>query len=109
MREIGSEYIEKHDNAALMRSKMAEEDKSVTEVHSSTLQQQLARNKAKSAAPKEAVVYSVGDTVQHVKFGKGTVQSVKPMGNDLMLEVSFEDIGTKKIMANYTRNAMKKI
>ena len=31
------------------------------------------------------------------------------MGNDLMLEVSFEDVGTKKIMANYTRSAMKKI
>lgn len=109
MREIGSEYIKKQDNAAAMRSKLAEDDKSVTEVHSATLQQQLARNKTKSSVPKEAVIYSVGDQVQHVKFGKGTVQAVTPMGNDLMLEVSFEDVGTKKIMANYTRSAMKKI
>ena len=109
MREIGSEYIKKQDNAAAMRSKLAEDYKSVTEVHSATLQQQLARNKTKSSVPKEAVIYSVGDQVQHVKFGKGTVQAVTPMGNDLMLEVSFEDVGTKKIMANYTRSAMKKI
>ena len=107
IKEIGSEYYEKHDNVAAMRSRLAEEDKTVTEVHSATLQQQLARNKAKPAAPKETVTYNVGDVVEHSLFGKGTVQSVKPMANDSMLEVAFENKGTKKIMANYAK--MKKL
>jgi DNA helicase-2/ATP-dependent DNA helicase PcrA len=103
MREIGSEYIEKHDNAAAMRSKLAEDDKSVTEVHSATLQQQLARNKTKPAAPKENVTYTAGERVSHNIFGEGTIVSVKPMANDAMLEVAFEKVGTKKIMANYAK------
>ena len=62
---------------------------------------------AKPAAPKETVTYNVGDVVEHSLFGKGTVQSVKPMANDSMLEVAFENKGTKKIMANYAK--MKKL
>jgi DNA helicase-2/ATP-dependent DNA helicase PcrA len=104
MREIGSELIEKHDNAAAMRSKLAEDDKSVTEVRSATLQQQLARNK-KSAVnvPKEAVTYTAGEKVSHSIFGEGTVISVKPMSNDSMLEIAFDKVGTKKLMANYAK------
>ena len=103
MREIGSEFIEKHDNAAAMRSKLDEEDNAVTEVHSSTLQQQLARNKTKPVIPKEAVIYVEGERVAHNVFGEGTIISVKPMANDSMLEVAFEKAGTKKIMANYAK------
>lgn len=103
MREIGSEFIEKHDNAAAMRSKLETEDNSVTEVHSATLQQQLARNKAKPSAPKETVVYTEGERVAHNVFGEGTIVSVKPMANDSMLEVAFEKVGTKKIMANFAK------
>ena len=106
IKEIGSDLYEKHDNAAAMKSKLEEEDKSVTEVHSATLQQQWARNKTKPAAPKEAVTYNVGDRVQHNIFGEGTIISVKPMANDAMLEVQFEK-GTKKIMANFAK--MKKL
>ncbi len=107
MREIGSELIEKHDNAAAMRDQLAEEDKSVTEVHSATLQQQLARNKTKPVAPKESVTYTEGERVSHNIFGEGIIVSVKPMSNDSMLEVAFEKVGTKKIMANYAK--LKKI
>ena len=106
IKEIGRDLYEKHDNAAAMRSKLAEDDKTVTEVHSATLQQQLARNKAKPAAPKENVTYNVGERVQHNIFGEGTIISVKPMANDAMLEVQFEK-GTKKIMANFAK--MKKL
>ncbi len=104
MREIGSELVEKHDNAAAMRSKLAEKDNSVTEVHSTTLQQQLARNKLHAgASAKEAVAYTAGERVAHNIFGEGTIVSVKKMANDSMLEIAFEKVGTKKIMANYAK------
>ena len=104
MREVGSELMEKHDNAAAMRSQMNEKDNSVTEVHSTTLQQQLARNKLHAGtAPKEAVTYTAGEKVSHNVFGEGTILSVKKMANDSMLEIAFDKVGTKKIMANFAK------
>lgn len=47
--------------------------------------------------------YSVGDTVTHKSFGTGTVLSLKPMGNDTLMEVAFDKAGTKKMMANFAR------
>ncbi len=104
MKEIGSELVEKHDNAAAMKQQMEEHDKSVTEVHSATLQQQLARGKKiAGSAPKEAVTYTAGEKVSHSIFGEGVIVSVKPMANDSMLEIAFDKVGTKKIMANYAK------
>ena len=103
MREIGSELVEKHDNAAAMKQQMESSDKSVTEVHSATLQQQLARSKKSAGAPKEAVAYAAGEKVAHSIFGEGVIVSVKPMANDSMLEIAFDKVGTKKIMANYAK------
>ncbi len=104
MKEIGSELVEKHDNAAAMKQQLEAEDKSVTEVRSATLQQQLARSKKTAGgAPKETVAYAAGEKVSHSIFGEGVIVSVKPMANDSMLEIAFDKVGTKKIMANYAK------
>ncbi len=47
--------------------------------------------------------FSVGDTVSHKVFGKGSVISARPMGNDCLLEISFDNVGSKKLMANYAK------
>ena len=49
-------------------------------------------------------VFNTGDMVQHKTFGKGLVISATPMGNDVLLEIAFEQ-GTKKLMANFARLA----
>ena len=41
-------------------------------------------------------VFKTGDMVQHKTFGKGLVISATPMGNDVLLEIAFEQ-GTKKL------------
>ena len=82
-------------------------NEAVTAVHSSSLQQQLARNKAKSNTKAEAVEYTAGERVMHNSFGEGTVLSVKKMSNDSMLEIAFDKVGTKRLMANYAK--LKKI
>lgn len=46
---------------------------------------------------------SVGDTVRHKSFGTGIVISAKPMGNDTLLEIAFDKVGTKKVMANFAK------
>ena len=44
--------------------------------------------------------FQKGDMVQHRAFGRGMVLSVLPMGNDALLEIAFDEIGTKRLMAN---------
>lgn len=102
--EIGMENITKKDNTAV-RASIPERDNDVTEVHSSSLQQQLARNKRQTTTPtgNATVDYVAGDRVLHKIFGEGTILSVTPMSNDAMLEIAFDKVGTKKIMANFTK------
>ncbi|MBE6533790.1 MAG: ATP-dependent DNA helicase PcrA [Ruminococcaceae bacterium] len=52
-------------------------------------------------------IFAVGDRVRHATFGEGEVFSAKPMGNDVLYEVVFERVGTKKLMGNFAR--MKKV
>ena len=47
--------------------------------------------------------FSAGQTVAHKTFGKGMILSVKPMGSDMMLEIAFESVGTKKLMAKFAK------
>ncbi len=49
------------------------------------------------------VQYTVGQQVGHKTFGSGTILSVTPVGGDTMLEIAFDKVGTKKIMANYAK------
>jgi DNA helicase-2/ATP-dependent DNA helicase PcrA len=54
-------------------------------------------------APSSDVSYTPGEMVIHPKFGAGMVIQAVPMGNDSMLEIAFEEVGTKKLMAAYAR------
>ena len=49
-----------------------------------------------------------GDMVQHTAFGKGMVLSVVKMGGDALLEIAFDQIGTKKLMAKTASSHLKK-
>lgn len=44
-----------------------------------------------------------GDRIRHSAFGEGTVTAATPMGNDTLLEVAFDSVGTKKLMSNYAK------
>ena len=52
-------------------------------------------------APSEPL--RVGDRVSHRTFGEGCILTATPMGNDTLLEIAFEQVGTKKLMANFAR------
>ena len=50
-----------------------------------------------------------GDMVEHAAFGKGMVLTVMKMGGDALLEIAFDQIGTKKLMAKTASAHMKKL
>ncbi len=47
--------------------------------------------------------FTAGDRVKSFIHGEGTVLTVTPMGGDVLLEIAFDRVGTKKIMAKYAR------
>ncbi len=53
--------------------------------------------------------FNRGDMVQHTAFGKGMVLSVMKMGGDALLEIAFDDIGTKRLMAKTAAPHMRKL
>ena len=54
---------------------------------------------AKSALP----TFTAGDRVRHTTFGEGVILSTKNMGGDVLYEIAFDKVGTKKLMATYAR------
>ena len=47
--------------------------------------------------------FSAGDRVRHTTFGDGIILSTKNMGGDVLYEIAFDKVGTKKLMATYAR------
>ena len=60
-----------------------------------------------AAAP--SLELNKGDMVHHAAFGRGMVLSVMKMGGDALLEIAFDDIGTKKLILKTASAHMKKL
>lgn len=61
----------------------------------------------KKSAPAGNLTLMEGDRVSHITFGEGEILSARPMGADVLYEVIFDKVGTKKLMGTYAR--LKKI
>ena len=57
----------------------------------------------------QTVEFAKGDMVQHKAFGRGMVLSVMKMGGDALLEIAFDKIGTKRLMAKTAAAHMTKV
>lgn len=51
---------------------------------------------------------NIGDEVTHKAFGEGVLLSMKPMGNDALIEIAFKDSGNKKLMLRAASQHMTK-
>lgn len=47
--------------------------------------------------------YETGDTVKHVKFGRGIVKEIRDGGRDKEVTVEFENYGVKKMFAGFAK------
>lgn len=103
LKELPSENIEKREEKGISLTTSLPNN-ATTAVQSMSLQEQLALMKKKNSAQNaQPQTFSVGDKVKHNIFGEGVVLSATKMSNDTMLEVAFEKVGTKKIMANFAK------
>ncbi len=67
----------------------------------------IAKPKPASVPKQQAETFMAGQAVTHPIFGDGMILSAKPMGNDVMYEVAFDKVGTKKIMGNFAKMSKK--
>ena len=72
-------------------------------------QKPLASTRRTSAPATGMMKLNQGDMVEHTAFGKGMVMSVRPMGGDALVEVAFNNVGTKKLMLKSAGSHMKKL
>lgn len=109
MRNPPSQFLEEIDKSLLEEKTSRRQSKrgipagNAESVQSiSLLQQQMAasKNRVYQAQPKE---FHVGERVRHAVFGDGTVLSITKMANDAMLEVGFDQVGTKRLMASHPK------
>lgn len=83
------------------------EKQQYADYHGTTLRDQMNRGSVVASKAKAqyetADKFTVGERVLHKIFGEGTVISSTAITNDTMLEVAFDKVGTKKLMANFAK------
>ena len=50
-----------------------------------------------------------GDAVEHKAFGRGMVTSAQKIGGDILLEIAFDGVGTKRLMLKSAAQYLKKL
>ena len=70
--------------------------------------QKPAGRPAPAPAPAPAASFKKGDTVRHKAFGKGVILSIQKMGGDALLEIAFDQVGTKRLMMKSAAAHMEK-
>ena len=100
LREIPAEFLDMTDSTVTV--KKASE---VTDAPRSKRQLMQSAKSFSSAAPAPSgsVDFKAGDCVSHGTFGKGMIVKATPLGSDMLLEIAFDTVGTKKLMAKFAR------
>lgn len=63
---------------------------------------------ARSSA-KISIAFQKGEMVAHNAFGQGMIISITPMGGDALMEIAFDNVGTKRLMYKSASAHLKKI
>ncbi len=93
--------LEKRERASMLS------ERAIYKKPERTLSSEMTSKPSFSATPKRAVGvrFSPGDRVKHPAFGVGVVLTAQSVGADMLYEVAFENVGTKKMMGTYARLA----
>jgi len=66
-----------------------------------------ASSPGKSDLKSDVTEFKKGDVVEHANFGEGMIINVTDLKGDMLYEVSFDSVGTKKIMGTYAKFKLK--
>ncbi|MBE7010951.1 MAG: DNA helicase PcrA [Ruminococcaceae bacterium] len=101
LEEIPMEYI----NAIVKETEKLELESKPKKQYSFTDNAQLIQALSADRQQQKNISSSFkpGDVVEHKKFGRGMIVSVTPTGNDVQLEIAFDEHGTKSLMGSFAK------
>ncbi|MBE7035208.1 MAG: ATP-dependent DNA helicase PcrA [Ruminococcaceae bacterium] len=85
------------------RSQIQPQRKKDYQFYDSTKSLLQALSKDREERKTTSSLYAPGDVVSHKKFGRGMIVAVTPTGNDVQLEIAFDDYGTKTLLGSFTK------
>ncbi len=100
LREVPEEYTESLNEKKAARPEFSRERR---EDGTKNFWAQLYQSPEKKVDTGASVDFKVGDVVQHRKFGRGIVLSAQSFGKDMRLEIAFDSVGTKQLMAIFAK------
>ena len=56
---------------------------------------------SKKTTTQDLSKYKAGLRIFHKKFGEGTISKVEPEGEDLKVDINFDKVGHKRLMAKF--------
>jgi len=111
VREISGDNIDIHESANTLSEWPWEQNKFSArgwEPRKSGDLSRLPREAVTPAVKPVSTDYSKGDAIEHNSFGRGVITSIDTGGGDALLEIAFDDIGTKRLMLNTAAKYMTK-
>ena len=110
--EENMEWLGKVEPAPARWSDAGQDDlpisRTVPVTRSQTPQSSRPTFRRPAAASAPLLQLQAGESVVHDTFGKGMVLRVQPMGNDALVEVAFDGVGTKRLMLRVAGEHLKK-
>lgn len=103
--EIDEQYLKNEDLTRANVVTRTVPSSSYSQSYSKPKQSSFAQfsAQAQKSASASFIRFNAGDRVTHFQFGAGTVMNVTPMGSDLLYEIQFDRVGTKKMMATFAK------
>ena len=114
LKEIPEECIERRGGTRVQAERPAYGTQPMTPQNAAR-REQIKKSQRSSltasaaAAPAPVLELNKGDMVMHKAFGKGMVLTATKVGGDTLLEIAFDQIGTKRMFAKTASVHMKKL
>ena len=105
VKEIPEKLLERDDRSPSLYDVPAEigTAKGISGMRAQMAAIQRQRKAAPVSSAGNGLTFKAGDRITDAVFGEGTVLRADPMAGDYLLEVAFDTVGTKKLMAKYRK------
>ena len=105
VKEIPEELIAREDRSPSLYDVPAEigAAKGVSGIRAQMAAIQRQRKAAPVSSAGNGLTFRAGERITDAVFGEGTILRADPMAGDYLLEVAFDTVGTKKLMAKYRK------
>ena len=98
-KELTKKNVEKVENSNLISKSNFDSKKSGFNFR--TAEAFLNNIKARNTSDVDLTKYKVGQTIFHKKFGEGVIVALEPENDDIKVDIEFNKVGHKRLMAKF--------